>query len=66
MSEYEIVRIDTYYENYLITLKNLKIKGKYGDKVDWVYISPENLNAFLKGKKIKGNLVKKRTRTWLE
>jgi len=66
MKEYEIVRVDPHYENYIITLKRIKVKSNYDTDVDWVYITPGKLNAFLKGKKIKGNLVKKRTRTWLE
>jgi len=66
MPYFEIKGINTYYENYTITLKNFKIKDKWGNDVNWVYISPRKLNDFLNGKKIKGNIISKRTRTWLE
>ena len=55
--KYQIKGIMSYYENY-----QLKLKGVKG----WVFITEEQLTDVLKGKYIVGNIVKKRTRTWLE
>lgn len=55
MTKYKIQDIMKHYENYKV-----KIKGK------WYFVSPRKLENAIKGTSIKGKIVKKRTRTWIE
>ena len=44
----------------MINYENLQVKFKGSNK--WIYVRPKTLI----GTKVKGKIVKKRTRTWLE
>jgi hypothetical protein len=55
MSELHIKRVVPHYENFQVLI------GKR-----WVFVTPEILGRILSGVKIDGEIVKKRTRTWLE
>jgi hypothetical protein len=58
MNEFEIAEIMVSYENFQV-----RFKGKRS----WYYITPENLyKQLIIGKKIEGNIIKKKTRTWIE
>jgi len=46
-----------HYENF-----NIKFKGD----PNWYFINQYDLDRMLKGVKLKGKIVKKRTRTWFE
>jgi hypothetical protein len=55
MKELTIKRIEPYYENYNVLI---------GHK--WYFMSQNTLNQIIRGTTIKGELVKKRTRIWVE
>jgi hypothetical protein len=55
MNEIKIDEIMPSYENYQVRI---------GRK--WVYMSRGTLNRIIKGVTVKANIVKKRTRTWIE
>ena len=55
MGNYKIEDVRAYYESYQI-----KING------EWYFVTKEKLFGLIIGKSIKGEIVKKRTRTWVE
>jgi hypothetical protein len=55
MNDIKIDEIMPSYENYQVRI------GRR-----WVYVSRETMNHIIKGVTVKANIVKKRTRTWIE